>query len=81
MENQADEEDDEEVMGVPEDLKVGPADHLHGRGDDEDEGQRDGHARQSSNGGEHGDRRVLQSQTRPPSLTRLGTNTFVAVNK
>lgn len=73
VEDQADEEDDEEVMGVPEDLKVGSADYLHGRGNDEDEGQCDGHARQSSDGSEHGNCRVLQSQTRPPSLTRLGT--------
>ena len=59
VEDQADEEDHEEVVGVPEDLEVGPADHLHGRGDDEDEGQRDGHARQPRDGGEHHDGRVL----------------------
>lgn len=51
-------------MGVPEDLKVGSTDHFHGRGDDEDEGQSNSHARQPSNGGEHGDGRVLQSQTK-----------------
>lgn len=76
MEDQADEEDDEEVMGVPEDLKVGPTDHLHGRGDDKDEGQCNGHTCQSSDGGEHGDGRVLQPQTKALSQMRLSTNTL-----
>lgn len=76
MEDQADEEDDEEVMGVPEDLKVGPTDHLHGRGDDKDKGQCNGHTSQSSDGGEHGDGWVLQPQTKAPSQTRLGTETL-----
>lgn len=59
MEHQADEEDDEEVVDVPEHLEVRPADHLHGRGDDEDESQRDHHPRQPGYGGEHDDGRVL----------------------
>lgn len=38
VKHQADEEDDEEVMRVPEHLKVWPADDLRGWSDDEDEG-------------------------------------------
>lgn len=38
VEDQSNEEDDKEMVGVPEHLKVGPADDLHGRRDDEDEG-------------------------------------------
>lgn len=38
VEDQSNEEDDKEMVGVPEHLKVGPADDLHGRSDDEDEG-------------------------------------------
>lgn len=66
-------------MGVPEDLKVGPSDHLHGRGDDEDEGQSNSHARQSSDGGEHGDGRVLQPEDqslKAVTQTRLSTDTL-----
>lgn len=63
MEHQADEEDDEQMMGVPEHLKVRPADDLHGRSDDEDEGQRDGHARQPGDGGEHDNGRALHQST------------------
>ena len=59
MEHQANEEDDEEVVGVPEHLKVGPPYDLHGWGDDEDEGQGDSHARQTSDCGEHHNSRVL----------------------
>lgn len=81
MEHEADEEDDEEVVCVPEDLEVGAADDLHGGGDDEDEGQRDGHARQPRDGGEHHDGRALHrrsdwrsevSQTSPPPLPPPG---------
>lgn len=63
MEHQSDEEDDKEVVGVPEHLEVRPSDDLHGWSDDEDEGQRDGHARQSGDGGEHDDGRVLHQNT------------------
>lgn len=63
VEHQADEEDDEEMVCVPEHLEVGPADDLHGGGDDEDERQRDSHARQPGDGGEHYDGRVLQQST------------------
>lgn len=59
VEHQSDEEDDKEVVGVPEHLEVRPADDLHGWSDDEDEGQRDRHARQPGDGGEHDDGRVL----------------------
>lgn len=62
MEHQADKEDDEKMMRVPEHLKVGPANDLHGRGDDEDESQGDGHARQPGDGGEHDDGGVLQQR-------------------
>lgn len=59
MEHQADEEDDKEMVGVPEHLEVRPTDHLHGRRDDEDEGERDRHACQPGDGGEHDDGGVL----------------------
>lgn len=41
VEDETSEEDDEEMMRVPEDFKVVASDDLHGRGDDEDEGQSD----------------------------------------
>lgn len=37
VKHESNEEDDEEMVDVPEHFKVGPADDLHGRGDDEDE--------------------------------------------
>lgn len=52
MEDEAGEENDEEVVGVPEDLEVAAPDDLHGRRDDEDEGQGDDDARQAGDGGE-----------------------------
>lgn len=52
VENEAGEEKDEEVVGVPEDLEITASDHLHGRRDDEDEGQGDDDARQAGDGGE-----------------------------
>lgn len=52
MEDETGEEDDEEVMRVPEDLEVAASDDLHGRGDHEDEGQRDDDAGESGDGGE-----------------------------
>lgn len=52
VENQSGEEDDEEVVGVPEDFKVTASDHLHRRGDDEDEGEGDDHPREACDGGE-----------------------------
>lgn len=63
MEHESNEEDDEQMVGVPEHLEVRPADHLHGRRDDEDEGQRDGDARQPGDGGEHDDGRILHQNT------------------
>lgn len=63
VENQSDEEDDEEVVGVPEHLEVRPADELHGWSDDEDEGQRDNHTSHPGNGGEHDDGRILHQNT------------------
>ena len=64
VEHQADEEDDEQVVRVPEHLEVRPPDHLRGRGDDEDEGERDDHARQPGDGGEHDHGRVLHQKPR-----------------
>lgn len=52
MENESDEEDDEEVVGVPEDFEVAASDHLHRGSDDEDEGKGDDHPREARNGGE-----------------------------
>lgn len=53
MEHQADEKDDEQMVCVPEHLKIRPADDLHGGSDDEYESQRDDHTCQPGNGGEH----------------------------
>lgn len=53
MDHQSDEKDDEEVMGEPEHLKIGPANDLHGGGNDEDEGKGDYYACQSCDRGEH----------------------------
>lgn len=52
MEDKAGEENDEEVVGVPEDLEIAASDDLHGRRDDEDEGQGDDDAREAGDGGE-----------------------------
>lgn len=60
VEHQADEEDYEEMVGVPEDLKVRPTDHLHGGTDHEDESQRDHDACQPCNGGERDEGGALQ---------------------
>lgn len=63
MEHQTDEEDDEQMVGVPEDLEVGPADDFHGGCDDEDESQGNDHTRQAGNGGEHDDSGALHQNT------------------
>jgi len=52
MKDEAGEEDDEEVMGVPEHFKVAASDDLHGGGDDEDECQSDDDTCEASDGGE-----------------------------
>ena len=52
MEDETSEENDEEVVGVPEDLEVTASDDLHGGGDDEDEGQSDDDACEAGDGGE-----------------------------
>lgn len=52
MKDEAREEDDEEVMGVPEDFEVAASDDLHGGRDDEDEGQSDDDSREAGDGGE-----------------------------
>lgn len=52
MEDEAGKENDEEVVGVPEDLEIAASDDLHGRRDDEDEGQGDDDAREAGDGGE-----------------------------
>lgn len=50
MEDQPSKENDEEMVGVPEDLKVATPNDLHGWGDDEDEGQGDDDPREPSDG-------------------------------
>lgn len=52
MEDKTGEEDDEQMVRVPEDFKVAASDDLHGGGDDEDEGQSDDDAGEASDGGE-----------------------------
>lgn len=52
MKDEPCEEDDEEVVGVPEDLEVAASDDLHGGGDDEDEGQSDDDPGEAGDGGE-----------------------------
>lgn len=52
MDDEAGEVDEEEVVRVPEDLEVVPADELGGGGDHEDERQRDDDSRQPRDGGE-----------------------------
>ncbi|GAA6069803.1 uncharacterized [Tachysurus ichikawai] len=54
MEHESNEKDDKEVMGEPEHLKIGPANDLHGGGNDEDEGEGDHDACYSCDRGEHG---------------------------
>lgn len=63
MEHQTNEEDDKEMVSVPEDLKVGPADDFHGGRDDEDESQGNDYTRQAGNGGEHDDGGALHQNT------------------
>lgn len=53
VDNQTGKEDDEEVMCVPEDLKVASSDDFHGGGDDQDERQSDDDPCEASDGGEH----------------------------
>lgn len=53
MENKTSEEDDKEMMGVPENLKVAASDNFHGRGDDEDESQSDDHTCEAGNRSEN----------------------------
>lgn len=52
VEDKTGEEDDEEMVRVPEDLKVAASDDLHGGSDDEDEGQSDDDPCEASDGGE-----------------------------
>lgn len=52
MKDEAGEEDDEEVVSVPEHFKVVASDDLHGGGDNEDERQSDDDAREAGDGGE-----------------------------
>lgn len=53
MKHQTNEKDDEQVMGEPEHLEIWPSDDLHGRSDDEDEGEGDDHPCQSCYSGKH----------------------------
>lgn len=52
MEDQTSEEDDEEVVRVPEHFKVAASDDLHGGGDDEDERESDDDTSEAGDGGE-----------------------------
>lgn len=52
MKDESSEEDDEEVVGVPEDFKIAASDDLHGGSDDKDEGQSDDDPSEASDGGE-----------------------------
>ena len=56
--------DDEEVMGVPEDLEVAPADELRGRRAHEDKCQGDDHPCETWNGDERNNQRSLQVKAR-----------------
>lgn len=53
VKHETNEEDDEEMVGVPEDFEIAASDDLHGGGDDEDEGQSDDDPCETSDGGEH----------------------------
>jgi len=68
------EEDDEEMVGVPEDFEVAASDDLHGGGDDEDEGQRDDDPRDASDAGEEkvcrGLLRILRHEKRRTQKNR-----------
>lgn len=79
MEDEAGEENDEEVVGVPEDLEIAASDDLHGRRDDEDEGQGDDDAREAGDGGEgkvgRNLLRILVSSSSNYDLSRLVFNT------
>lgn len=52
MDDKASEVDDEEMVRVPEDLEIAPADEFHGGGDHEDQRHGDDHARQAWDGSE-----------------------------
>lgn len=52
VKDESSEEDDEEVVGVPEDFKIAASDDLHGGSDDKDEGQSDDDSSEASDGGE-----------------------------
>lgn len=52
MEDETGEEDDEEVVRVPEHFKVAASDDLHGGGDDEDERESDDDTGEAGDGGE-----------------------------
>lgn len=52
MEDETSEEDDEEVVRVPEHFKVAASDDLHGGGDDEDERESDDDTSEAGDGGE-----------------------------
>lgn len=52
VEDESGEEDDKEVVGVPEDFKVAASDHFHRGGDDDDESEGDDHPSEARDGGE-----------------------------
>lgn len=70
MDDQPNEEHHEEVVRVPEDLKVAAADDLHGGGDDEDECEGDDDPCDPSQGGKHKVGRSLWRETRAKHMYR-----------
>lgn len=52
MDDEPQKVDDKEVVGIPEDFKVAPADELHRGGDHKDESQGNDDPCQAGNGGE-----------------------------
>lgn len=63
MDDKASEVDDEEMVRVPEDLEIAPADELHGGGNHEDQRHSDDHACQARDGSECHVRWSLQENT------------------
>ena len=64
MSSQAEQENDEEVVSVPEDLEVGPPDELQGGGDHEEKGHRDDVASDTSRCHKADGDRILKKQTK-----------------
>ncbi len=71
MDRQPQEEDDEEVVGVPEHLKVGASDEIQGRGNHEEEHHRDDVARDASCRGEADSDGILHRMTQHYATGRI----------